>query len=204
MGQKIQKRKISKTPNKIKSQKNKRFLTRQHLGLVLIVLGCSLLIGLGVYRAVYGQDVSFAVDEVSLAVEEVEEGVLPKQIVIESIGIDLSIFEGEIVKGKWVVASNGVNHWNQSAKLGEKGNVVIYGHNWRSLLGPIRGLELGDTIAVTGENQQIYKYTITQTLIVKPTQVEIVLPTEDERLTLYTCTGWLDRERFVVIARPTI
>ncbi len=182
-------------------------VTRRRVGLGLIAVGLVIFFSLGVYRVTYGQDLSFAVERVSEApavVESAVVGTLPKQIVIEKVGIDLPIFAGSIVKGKWTVVANGANHWNESAKLGEKGNVVIYGHNWGNLFGPIRQLEVGDTIRVRGENDQLFNYTVIQTMSVKPTQVEIVAPTKEPQLTLYTCIGFLDRERFVVIAKPTI
>jgi len=183
---------------------------RKKLGLVLIIAGCMLWLGLGVYRVFYAQDLSFAVPPTLRdsgasvgAGEQVEiVGVLPKRIVIEKAGIDLPVFAGEIVKGKWTVVANGANHWRESAKLGEKGNVVIYGHNWKNLFGPIQGLKEGDEIQAWGENDQVFNYTITKTMSVKPTAVEIVLPTEEPQLTLYTCIGFLDKERFVVIAKP--
>lgn len=203
-----QKFKNSKTQNKTKFPRKRMILSRRLMSLVLIVAGCSLLVGLGVYRVFYAQDLSFAVSRVpdnqSVAAAPKVEGVLPAQIIIEKAGIDLPVFPGEIIKGKWTVVANGANHWRESAKLGEVGNVVIYGHNWKNLFGPIRTLKVGDEIQVKGENDQIYKYTITQTVSVKPTQVEIVAPTKEPQLTLYTCIGFLDSERFVVVAKPKI
>lgn len=183
-------------------------IARQRMGLFLIVVGCGLFVGLGVYRALWGQDVSFAVPPSALTnvgatvgAGHSTVGMRPTAIVIDKVHINLPIYEAQIVNGKWQVTNLGGNHWNESALLGEKGNVVIYGHNWRSLFGPIQGLRVGDEIHVTGENQQIYTYTITQTVTVNPTEVQWVLPTPEAQLTVYTCTGPFDSQRFVVVAK---
>lgn len=45
-------------------------------------------------------------------------------------------------------------------------------------------------------------FTIDQTAVISPTQASVVNPTLDTRLTIYTCTGFLDTKRFVVVAKP--
>ena len=41
---------------------------------------------------------------------------------------------------------------------------------------------------------------IEYTQVVTPDQTHILAPSDDRRVTLYTCTGFLDRKRFVVTA----
>lgn len=48
---------------------------------------------------------------------------------------------------------------------------------------------------------------IVETKTVSPQEVEVLSPTEEAILTLYACTGFLDRERLVVVAKalaPTL
>jgi sortase (surface protein transpeptidase) len=47
------------------------------------------------------------------------------------------------------------------------------------------------------------KYIVSETKRVLPNAVEEVLPTDHEVVTVYTCTGFLDSQRFVVKALPS-
>jgi len=102
----------------------------------------------------------------------------------------------------WQVSEKGASHLSISANPGEKGNIVIYGHNKNNLFGPIRWLEKGDSIKVINEEEKEFLYKVVGTVQVNPTELEYVLPKEKEILTLYTCDGFLDSRRYVVLAEP--
>ena len=126
----------------------------------------------------------------------------PTAIVIPRINLNLPITQAKVTDGTWEVSATGASHWDTSANPGEPGNMVIYGHNQTNLFGPIRWLEIGDLIEVTNSKGQIYTYKVDQTVIVPPTDLTYILPTTTETLTLYTCTGFLDSRRHLVIAHP--
>ena len=46
-----------------------------------------------------------------------------------------------------------------------------------------------------------YTYEIKEIKEVFPNQTEVVAPTEDETLTLYTCSGFDDARRLIIIAK---
>ena len=116
--------------------------------------------------------------------------------------LSLDISEGAIVDGVWQISKVGASHLNVSANPGEGGNIVIYGHNKNSLFGPIRWIEKGAEIEINDENGNKYSYVVSETLEVSPDKIEYVLPKNEEILTLYTCSGFLDSKRYIVIARP--
>ncbi len=95
-------------------------------------------------------------------------------------------------------------HLTSSAKPGQKDNVVIYGHNWRRLFGPLRDVKVGDSIEITTADAQKHLYVVNQTFSVKPDAVWIADHLSTETLTLYTCDGIFDNTRFVVRALPEI
>lgn len=126
----------------------------------------------------------------------------PIRIRIPSTGIDLPITEAKVVNNVWEVTTAGANHWDTSGNPGDTNNIVIYAHNWKTLFGPLLTVREGEHIELTDETGKLFTYEITQTVSVKPNQVEYIQPTDDETLTLYTCTGFLDSMRFMVIAKP--
>lgn len=123
------------------------------------------------------------------------------RVKIDKVGLDLAVEPAVISDGTWEVSDKGVSHWSNSANPGQGGNIVIYGHNKNNLFGPIRWLSLGDKIEITDKNENKYEYIIKQIVTTNPDDIEYVLPTNEETLTLYTCTGFLDRQRYVVVAK---
>lgn len=130
----------------------------------------------------------------------------PNSIIIPKMMLDTPIIEGP--------ESDSFNLLNQGAwrlpfaSSPDKGsNTVIVGHRF-SYTGP-RGifyymdkLSQGDDIALWWDNE-MYKYKVESTHVARSTDVEVQEPTDDDRLTLYTCTPlWNPVKRLVVVAKP--
>jgi LPXTG-site transpeptidase (sortase) family protein len=103
--------------------------------------------------------------------------------------------------GMLVAPGYGVTHFLSSARPGA-GNAVLYGHDdiEGSVFANLWQLQPGDVIRVviSGVGQT---YTVTGRRVVLPTAVEILAPTPDVRLTLFTC--WpnnVDTRRLVITA----
>ena len=94
------------------------------------------------------------------------------------------------------------SYLKQSAKPGEPGNIIIYGHNTRQIMGNIRALKGYETIQLTTQDGTIHKYKISLIDEVDPSETKYLLPTEEETVTLYTCSGFMDKKRFIVQAKP--
>jgi len=125
---------------------------------------------------------------------------VPTKLIINELGIELPVFGAEIVGNNWPVTKNGVSFLSSSALPGTKGNSILYGHNWNSLLGPLTKAKPGQKIEVLLSDGNIVNFVVDSTQIVSPNQASVLAESRDKRLTIYTCTGFLDSQRFVVSA----
>lgn len=124
----------------------------------------------------------------------------PKRLLINDLGIDITIHPARIENGIWPVTTKGVTYLESTAIPGETGNSVIYGHNWPHILGRLLHANPGQEISIVFSDGSVKKFDIAFTQIVTPDQVHILKNTDDIRLTIYTCSGFLDHKRFVVTA----
>lgn len=127
---------------------------------------------------------------------------IPTELIIEKISIDMPIEETIIHNGIWQVGEKGASHLTISARPGENGPIILYGHNTLERLGPIRWLSKGDTIALKTADGKIHTYTIDQTMTVAPNKMDVFTQRTGETLIIYTCDGFADLQRFVIIAQP--
>ena len=94
-----------------------------------------------------------------------------------------------------------VTHYALSAPFGS-GNAVIYGHDdiQGNIFGHLYDLAPGDTIQISIAGQ-LQTYRVTGHLIVLPTDVAVLNPTGDARLTVITCWPFnVDTKRWIVTA----
>jgi sortase A len=126
------------------------------------------------------------------------------RISIPRIGVrNAPIYDrGTDAKGVMLIAPGyAVTRYAFSASFGS-GNTVIYGHDdiQGNIFGHLYDLRPGDTvaIAVAGETQT---YHVTGHQIVLPTDVGVLNPTTDARLTIITCWPFnVDTKRWIVTA----
>lgn len=135
----------------------------------------------------------------------------PERLVIPSIGVDTQIFPSPIVQGEWQVPRFVAGHLEGTARPGEGSNVALAGHLQSlrngNVFADLEKLRPGDEVLLSAEGQQL-RYVVRESRLVAPTDVSVVAPTPEERLTLITCAGdwdWLRGEyshRLVVVATP--
>lgn len=118
--------------------------------------------------------------------------------------IDVAIDPHTFVAGEWTVSEKHASYLTDSSLPGEPGNLIIYGHNKREILGNLRALKGYEEITLTMSDGSTRQYRVDSIQQVNPTQTELLSQTEEEVLTLYTCSGFLDSQRFVVRAIPAI
>lgn len=124
----------------------------------------------------------------------------PLRIIIPRIHLDVPIVESLVVDGSWVVSENSANHGLGSAYPGQKGNMVIFAHARENLFLPLRDILPSDEIYVlTDKSWYIYK--VAYITYVFPEQTEVINPTKEEQLTLFTCSGFDDEKRLIVIGK---
>jgi len=116
--------------------------------------------------------------------------------------ISVALEPASISDGVWTVSENAANYLTQASMPGEGGNVVIYGHNKREILGNLTAVSLGDTIEVVMSDGGLHAYEVIEKMTVANDDVEWLMPTESEVLTVYTCTGWLETKRLIIRGVP--
>lgn len=170
-------------------------------GILFLALGLALFLALSLWRAHQAKILSFNTRQIPLSSGQ-SKGVLPVYIKIYPIGVHVSIKESAIIDGVWQISPDTASHLNVSAKIGGGGNIIIYGHNKDNILGPIRWIQKDAKIELIGQDSKSYFYSVEKTAVVAPDDIEYILPKDTELLTIYTCTGFLDSQRFVVVAKP--
>lgn len=169
------------------------FLVSAALGLLMILAGLYL---------TYQQTIlSFTTPPPPQQIVNVRESP-PVRIRIASGSIDLPIEVGWIRNGKWDISPKNASHLATSAHPRESGNIVVYGHNKEAIFGKLRQVKQGDLIELETAEGESHDYRVTEISQVTPKQIEVVLPTDYEVLTVYTCTGFLDSRRLIIKAIP--
>lgn len=126
----------------------------------------------------------------------------PNQLVIPAMQLDQPIYEGrdtyaELAKGVW--------HWPDSSSPDRGSNTVLLGHrftysNPRGVFYFLNLVKVGDPISLVWNNIP-YSYHVYQVEVVSPSHTEILNPTAEPTLTIYTCTPtWWPVNRLVVMA----
>lgn len=124
---------------------------------------------------------------------------IPVRIIIPGSGIDLPVKEARIVKGYWEVFSDTAGFGEGSAYLDETGNTVIFAHARPGLFLPLKDVKSGQEIYVLSK-EKWFSYKITDIKEVFPSQTEVIAPSREAILTLYTCSGFADNKRLIVKA----
>lgn len=191
-----------KKSKSVKTKKNNKALDQaKRQGLGFIVAG-GILVSIAIgYRIQQAVRLSFNVssDDLPTATQTLAK---PTQLRLPKYRVTLDIVESAIHNGVWQINEYAANHLNVSANPGEGGNVVIYGHNSNEVLGPLRWMSVGEQIELTNADGKTITYSVDQVIETNPEDINWVLPKQEETLTLYTCSGFLNSKRHIVIARP--
>jgi sortase A len=66
-------------------------------------------------------------------------------------------------------------------------NLVLAGHNYKSQFGPLKDIQVGDTVLFTDADGNVFSYTVARTERVEPTDIDGMVDSP-WALTLFTCT----------------
>jgi LPXTG-site transpeptidase (sortase) family protein len=125
----------------------------------------------------------------------------PVRILIPKADIDLKVIDAQIVNGYWELSENTASYGLGSGHPGVKGNTVIFAHAREGLFYNLKDVKVGDIIYVFTKDKW-YRYKASKIDAVYPNQIEVIKPTKNETLTLYTCTGFSDEKRLIITALP--
>jgi LPXTG-site transpeptidase (sortase) family protein len=199
-----------------RSGTKKTKLVRKNLGTLAIVTGVFLVLLVPVYR--YGTQKANESSETTIITQEavndhgpisaedsllheaVDVRPLPVRVVIPGVGIDVQIRPARVMAGKWEVFEDSGSYGLGSAYPGEIGNMVLFAHARPGYFLGLREVKV-DSIIYVFTDSNWYQYKVAETREVAPTDISVIKPTEDETLTLYTCSGFADSKRMIVAAK---
>ncbi len=122
-------------------------------------------------------------------------------IEIPKIGVSKAVVEGVGVED----LKKGPGHYPGTPLPGQAGNAAIAGHRttYGGPFGDLDELNRGDPINVTTTAGK-FRYEVDHTDIVSPSEVSVLDPTSDNRLTLTTCNPKFSAaQRLIIVARLT-
>lgn len=161
----------------------------------LIILGLFLLSSFVVWRYHQARILSFSSKITPAEIGESTIGFVPSHIKAYPVGVDVDITRATIVNGVWPVFPTTAGY-----VLNGK-NLIIYGHNKDEIMGPIRWIKEDAEITLIDLNGEEHKFKVVKTDEVDPNNLSYIEKTNEETLTVYTCTGFLDSKRFIVVAK---
>ena len=116
------------------------------LGFLLLILG-----GILLFQHFTPQRLAFSNFQPQYPISKLNH---QSRIIIPSLNMDLEIFPARIIRSSWETTTQGISHLSSSPIPGEKGNSILYGHNWTNLLGNLTKIRPGDTINIVYNNSQ--------------------------------------------------
>jgi len=111
----------------------------------------------------------------------------------------LSLNPQEILDGKWPLSDTSGIYLTNSSQLGIKAK-IIYAHNWPSLLVKLPQIQEEEQITLIFNNDKTNLYKVKTISRVKNWQKNLLFDAQENQLIIYTCIGWLDQDRIIVIA----
>uniref|UniRef100_A0A7C4XTH6 Sortase n=1 Tax=candidate division WWE3 bacterium TaxID=2053526 RepID=A0A7C4XTH6_UNCKA len=136
--------------------------------------------------------------------DEGQSNLLPVTIEIPNLQIQLPVNYSTIEKGEWVFEGEGAFYLTQSPIPGERGNSIIFGHNFPNAFGKLKSAKKGDLIDITLKNGTKRSFKVEYTQNISPDQTYVLDQTDDTRISIYTCSGFMDLKRLLVVATPAI
>ena len=130
---------------------------------------------------------------------------------IPTAGISANVIDVYINGQTWNLAYLGANagHLQGTSRIGEPGNVVLAGHvetttGGRGPFATLDEVPVG-TVIILSQGEEEWRYVVRENLVTDPLDITVLLPSENDRLTLITCGAYdlfadLYEERIVVIA----
>ncbi|MGJ3237466.1 MAG: sortase [Anaerolineae bacterium] len=132
-------------------------------------------------------------------------------IFIPTAGIWSDVIQAYLSSGNWDISNlrSNAGHLEGTAWVNQPGNVVISGHVELSsglpgIFAELDNIQVGDVVRIRSEEVE-YTYVVTEIYLTMPDDLQPLMPTPTDRLTLITCDSYdlisnSYRERLIVIA----
>ena len=121
----------------------------------------------------------------------------PTRIVIPSVNIDWPVVEGD----SWDELKQGIGHRVGSANPGERGNLILSGHDdvYGEPFRDLEKLEVGKDVLVYAGGTS-FRYIIKAKRVVAPNDLSVLTSSKNPIITLITCTPYrVDTSRLILI-----
>ena len=197
------KKKINSFLRKTKKATKKKFNINQQIinklvGLLFIILALFVLM----FKLPVGKPIDknpILINSKLLESKQTEN--IPVRIIIPKNDIDLKVIPAQIVNGYWELSETTASYGLGSGHPGHASNTVIFAHAREGLFYNLKNVKTGDSIYVFSKDKW-FRYKVNKITAVFPNQTEVIKPTKNETLTLYTCSGFNDEKRLIVTALP--
>lgn len=132
-------------------------------------------------------------------------------IFIPTAGIWSDVIQAYLDGGNWDIRNlrSNAGHLEGTSWVTQPGNVVISGHVELSsglpgIFSELDNIEIGDVVRIQSGGVE-YTYVVTESYNTVPTDLQPLMPTQNDRLTLITCNSYdivsnAYRERLIVVA----
>jgi LPXTG-site transpeptidase (sortase) family protein len=135
------------------------------------------------------------------APSQVVQGDVIGELEVPRLGLQTIVVQGDSAQ----ILRRAVGHIVETALPGQQGNVTLAGHR-DSFFRPLRNIRPGDTITLKTLDGD-FQYQVEFTVVVPPSDMEVLQPSGERTLTLITCFPFYyvgsAPNRFVVRARAT-
>jgi sortase A len=152
-----------------------------------------------VYETIEHRRLQNARSDPSSSSQAIAEGGMIGEIQIPRLGLRAVVAQGNSAS----VLQRAVGHLAGTAWPGEPGNVVLAGHR-DTVFRSLRRVRAGDAITLQTRAGD-FEYLVEWTAVVRPTDLEVIQPTNERSLTLITCFPFSyvgpAPDRFIVRAR---
>jgi LPXTG-site transpeptidase (sortase) family protein len=123
----------------------------------------------------------------------------PQKVSIASI-LEVEVEPATQIGSKFLTSDDKASYFVNSASPNQQGNTIIYGHNKKGIFKKLHQLKGNEIITLIDQVGKQTDYQVQEILVAEPDQIEYLAPSDEDILTLYTCTGWADSKRLVVRA----
>ena len=183
-------------------KKNKKINSKllKHIGITFVIPiflaigGCLLVLSAGwnLFAQTYALGSSLFIKPNS-SLEKVSFDINNQQVYRPDLGtefatlkIDAVNLQHRIIHGDGdLELKKGVGHYAGSTLPGEGGNAVLSGHR-DTVFRPLEGIKIGDEVEIETD-YGVYKYKVANTRVTNPNDTTVTMPTDNEKLTMYTC-----------------
>lgn len=172
-------------------------------GAVLFLLGIFLILSPGIFSRIQAQKVSKLPSQPIRPDETLSQSLTdnpPIRIIIPSAAIDLPVKVSHLISGVWELSDDTASFGEGSSSPDEPGNTVIFAHARPGLFLPLKEVKLKDYIYVMTKASW-HQYEVSDIREVSPSDTYVVRQTMEKRVTLFTCSGFFDSKRLVVVAK---